>query len=669
MSARKLVALFRGRPKKNRRSGFQPRSARATLIPAAKLPALLAVAILCTCGKGDAQVKIEALGIPIKAVVFGNSHGVLARSPAGDDGMFYIPYYSTTGSALIGIHPGTGEHVTIKLGSSGGYGCAVGTDDAIYVGGINPGNLYRYDPATNKMDNLGGAKFGVKYLWDLAAAPDGKVYGAAYPTCSILEYDINTGELRDLGKLVEGKQYTRSICVDPEGKVWGGVGTGGAHLMVVDPATGAKRDVLPEEYRKCSSAYDLHVSGDYVFCATSMPGYLLVFDAKTHELVRALPPPEGDVWWMCGNSGADGVIWPHSSPSGSFYRYDAKADKLELLLEAMGQPEIVVDERFVHVVNDQDYVYYDLAEKKELMRKKLTEAGQGMSIYSLAAGTDGNIYGSTYINQHIFRCTAETGELTDLGKVIRWGGQVDSMYGAKDGKIYMGAYVYANMAIYDPSKPWEPGPGKDANPRELGPAGKGQYRTRCIVLGPDANIYMGSIPSYGSAPTGGFARWDSKTEETTCWTDFVPGGTVEDLRADDKWVYGHGGEEFFVLDCAKMEKVFVAKLKPSALEVAGTGHVLASVGDEIAVFDPTEMKFLDPLKSPVGGLGEMTRMTDGKVCGINNKAIIEIDPTTWKVEQIAEEGGSFLASDKQGRLYFARGSRLFRMSPRGSVSP
>ena len=71
--------------------------------------------------------------------------------------MFYISYYSTTGCELIGYHAATKQRVATKLGSSGGYGCCVGTDGALYVGGIEPGNLYRYDPATKEVENLGGA--------------------------------------------------------------------------------------------------------------------------------------------------------------------------------------------------------------------------------------------------------------------------------------------------------------------------------------------------------------------------------------------------------------------------------------------------------------------------------------------------------------------------------
>jgi len=145
---------------------------------------VLAILAACPLAAQGQSPKAKLLGIPIKSVVFGNSQGVLATGPNGQADMFYISYYSTTGCELIGYHAATKQRAATKLGSSGGYGCCEGTDGAVYVGGIEPGNLYRYDPATKKVENLGGAKFGVRYIWALAASADGKVYGAWRPSPS-----------------------------------------------------------------------------------------------------------------------------------------------------------------------------------------------------------------------------------------------------------------------------------------------------------------------------------------------------------------------------------------------------------------------------------------------------------------------------------------------------
>ena len=246
----------------------------------------------------------------------------------------------------------------------------------------------------------------------------------------------------------------------------------------------------------------------------------------------------------------------YSSPSGDLYHYDIENDKLTRLAESLGQCEQVVEDRYVHGINDQDYFLYDLREKRFLDRRKLTEAGDGMGIFTLCGAADGNIYGSTYINQHIFRCDAETGKLTDLGKVVRVGGQVDSIHAGRDGKVYLGAYVLATLAVYDPAQPWRPSRDADGNPRELGAVGHGQYRTCAIVLGPYGNIWVGSIPSYNSGPTGALSRWDPNTGEHKTWLDLVPGGAVRDITVDDKYVYCAGGGVFFVWEPKQQRKLY-----------------------------------------------------------------------------------------------------------------
>ncbi|MFH1924380.1 MAG: hypothetical protein ABIP48_31395, partial [Planctomycetota bacterium] len=184
--------------------------------------ALLLLLFLATSAASLCRAaEIEDLGVAVRAVVFGNSQGCLAESPKGEPGMFYIPYYSTTGGALVGIHPRSGEHIHVPLPSNGGYGTAVGADGAVYVGGVNPGNLYRFEPGTGKIDNLGGGQFGGTYIWACAASPDGgKIYAACYPTSAVLEYDVESRSLRNLGRMSPTEQYARSISVDAQGKVW-----------------------------------------------------------------------------------------------------------------------------------------------------------------------------------------------------------------------------------------------------------------------------------------------------------------------------------------------------------------------------------------------------------------------------------------------------------------
>ena len=622
----------------------------------------VSVALLAMSGLSGLAGEVERIGVPIRAVVFGNSHGALARSPGGADDMFYIGYYSTTGCHLVGYHAGTGEHVKIPVPSQGVYGLAAGADGSLYLGGVGPGDMYRFDPATSELESLGGREHGVQYIWDIAAAPNGRIYGACYPGANLVEYDPAGRQLRDLGPMAEGVKYVRSVCVDAAGKVWAGLGQR-AHLIVCDPATGEKRDVLPEEHRDNSCVYDLQSDGERVFASVLYSGVVLVYEAATERLIDTIPPVEGERGWMITRGAPPGSAYLYTAPSAHLYRYDLADRELTRTVASIGQCELAADGRLLHGIDDQDYFLYDLRDRREIARQHLVEAGDGMAIYTLTRARDGSIYGSTYINQHLFRFEPNTGELTDLGKVIRGGGQVDSIHAGRDGKVYLGAYTHATLAIYDPARPWRPGTEADSNPRELGPVGKGQYRTQSIVLGPDGMIYVGSIPSYNSGPTGAFSRCDPATGEMTVWTDLVPGGAVSRIAADDRWLYCLGGGVFFVFDPQSASKVHEQKLAAQSLLVAPDGRVVISAGKELLVFDPETKAVAARLPSPVDGLDFLALSDEERMYGINGGVIVEIDVEHGEVRQLASEGGKFLAVDQSGRLYFARGSALFRFTP------
>jgi len=613
--------------------------------------------------------KVKCLGIPVRAVNFGNSHGVLACGPNGAAETFYISYYSSSGSALIGYHAATKKLFETKLDSEGGYGCCVGTDGALYVGGVRPGDLYRHDPMTGEIEALGGSQFGVTYIWDAASSEDGKIYGACHPTCSVLEYDIAAKKLRDLGRVNDSERGARAVCVDHLGKVWVGVGTH-AHLVVLDPTTGERVDVLPAEYQANSTCYSLQASGRYVLATVIYDGKMLVFDAETRDIVNVREKPEGAMLWVNVPGARSGEAYFWSTPDNDLYHYSIGNDKLTLAAGNLGQVKLVAGGRYVHGFDDQDYFLYDLKTTRCLDRRRLTRARDGMKIFTLTGGPDGNVYGSAYINQHIFRCDAETGKLADLGKVVRSSGQVDSIHAGRDGKIYLGSYVRAVLSIYDPAKPWNPGREADSNPRELGRVGHGQYRTSAIALGPYGNIWVGTTPCYNSGPTGALTRWNPETGERKTWLDLTREGAILRIAVDERYVYCVGGDltfccaagdVFFVWEPKKERKLFEEARAVFSLVAAPNGKIVGNSGEESFVFDPSEMKITKTFVSPIGQMDYMTVAPNGRIYGINESAIGEIDPETWKGERFANEGGKFLAADGESRLYFARGEKLYRL--------
>ena len=199
---------------------------------------------------------VEDLGVPVTAVTYGNSHAVLAPGPNGQGDMFYTSYYVSTGCELVGCDFRDGRTGRTKLPSQVGYVLALGLDGSIYVGGVNPGDLYRYDPKTDALATINVKQFGVDYIWDLAVGPDGAVYCAAgYPKTKLIAFTPASGEVRDLGELAPPEQYLRSVCVDRFGRVWCGIGTH-ARLMSTT-ADGSRREFSRNRLRQLRASYAL----------------------------------------------------------------------------------------------------------------------------------------------------------------------------------------------------------------------------------------------------------------------------------------------------------------------------------------------------------------------------------------------------------------------------
>lgn len=180
-------------------------------------------------------------------------------------------------TALNGTNSSLGTYT--MPGASGAPMTAVAPDGRVYIATFYEGHLFRWDPTTEQMSDLGRAPGGATYLYGLSIAPDGTVYGGSYPNATVWSYADGVG-FTDLGAVMPDPlvQYTRTVYDPDHHALW--IGTQpAAHLYRLDLTTHELVEVdLAAAPKPITSIADLDYGDGRVF--VNWGGYFRVVDAE-----------------------------------------------------------------------------------------------------------------------------------------------------------------------------------------------------------------------------------------------------------------------------------------------------------------------------------------------------------------------------------------------------
>ncbi len=599
-------------------------------------------------------------------------HGIVAPTGQGSDPMAFV---DGAGKRFIAAKVAAGgEKIYLFIDAETGATDQLGPDAAVEAGGTplagkeyvmydgEEGNLLGIDLAERKIYRLG------KYPSDGLAlgrvdARDGKVYFGIYPSATLLSYDPATHTYTNHGKMLEESWplYLRPMAVDDAGWVYGGIGMEKMQFVGFNPATGEKKTFIPEANRKRGYTPNLHRGADGKVYARadrySFGNVLEVYD---------------DGWGWHALSGGEATpvdepAAPAQEPSDLIYPDGSRVARVS--------------------IHDREAAVQDAgsATPREL---QFTFNSPGVNIYSMIAGPDGKIYGSTGNPLRVWCFDPATGEMWDkglssAGHMNQWVKLGNKLYGA----------IYSTGALYefDPAKPFDVKTNPErvhykveafnlyGRPRAVlahpdgrhilvgGQAartlrgsgmliydtqtGEGDILDRAQLI-PDQGLYsMVALPdgqllvgTSTSAPTGAgdegapksalIYRFDVKTREITGrWNFKTDTQTVQDmLVAPDGLVYGLvEPNRLFVIDPARD-----AIVHEDAIEGYGT----------VTGYQAPRCMALGP---------------DGNIYAIFTDAVLQIEPGTRKHEAIARPEDRISAGIviHDGRVYYACGTRLF----------
>lgn len=180
-------------------------------------------------------------------------------------------------------------------GASGASSVAVSpTDGSVYIATNLEGRLFRWDPATKRMADLGQPFAGETYLFGLSASADGSIYGGTYPHAHAFAYRPGAG-FTDFGTASPDgvSQYVKSSAYDPvHHALYVGLQTS-PRIRRLDLTTRVWTDIVMPLPSTVTSIIDLDYVDGRIFANAG--GFLRVVDTTTNTEIGVTDAQTGAV--------------------------------------------------------------------------------------------------------------------------------------------------------------------------------------------------------------------------------------------------------------------------------------------------------------------------------------------------------------------------------------
>jgi len=542
---------------------------------------------------------------------------------------------------LLAANPDTGQirQFTSPLSSEmGSWGFTIDHEKRIYLGSYYSAHLLRFDPKTEKWDDLGQpVGESESFICKITTGRDGKIWGGTFPSAKLFSYDPETEVIQNYGRMDPDQFYCYPTAGD-DGLIYCAIQFEKMDIVVFNPEIQTKTSLIPLVDRK--------------------PGRV--------SLVR----------------GKDGKIYTKFSTSEQWFRIErgeklVEVSKSDVLFPRTGLPDgrqfSVIDNTILWIENPLT------KEKKEI---PLQYEAAGSYIFVVGTGPDGKIYGSSMLPLRLFVYDPNTRSLTNLGKAAYASGEIYSM-GSLNGKLYLCSYPEGRLSVYDPKSPLKFGDEAHSNPRDLGSLGEGVYRPRAMIAGPHGKIYVGGYPDYGLLG-GAISVYDPKKNEKRVYRHIVQNQSIASLAYIEKFDLIAGGSsirggtgthaiekeaKLMLWDPKEEKKMFEMIPVPEAKTIlslaAAVDGILYGITDneKVFVFDSErrEVKKIFDLGFKEPREISLQLGPDLRLYGLAKEAIFFIDPRNDEVSLVVKPSVPILSGMTMlGRkIYFGSGANLW----------
>jgi hypothetical protein len=600
------------------------------------------------------------------------------------DGRQYL-YTAVRGrpAHLVGFDLSTNQLVADLpiAGADGAWTITASSDGYIYVGSAQ-GSLFKHQPGTNTIENLG--KFeGEKLIWDLVAGQNGEIYGGTWSAAKVFKYHPKEG-FKDLanGSAVPGQQYAQFLAFNPKtDKLYVAIYFN-ADVIEINTKTGEKKSLFSQHYKEKGSIYNLKLihtkTGDKLLVWLNNKGVgreTLVYDLKTLAVEKTLSTLEARFIQQNKNT-------TYYTIDGKLYHADLTVASLKAAKVLATFPAKVLASRWKnkkelqYFTADGSLINYDIKTKKASL-VKLPVPPQPIDIQSIFNGPDGKIWMGGYLAGGHAYYDPKTGESKEFHGLH----QTEGM--AKLGTdLFFGIYPGGKIYKLDTRKPFDL---KNNNPQHLINIKNQSRPFTNLTVG--TRILFGTIPDYG-ALGGAITEYDSVTKKFNTYYDVIKNQSPTALVNRNGTIWGgtsiSGG--LGVAPIEKEARLFTWNMETkkvdfeivpipgnisfTALINGPDGNLWGFSDGYIFIYDikqnkvTFQHKVYDFIKkrSHIWIDGKLILHSNGKIYGTGGDKFFMIDPVSKKVE-ILHQGVGLLAMDDDGVLYFRKEADLYSYKP------
>ena len=577
--------------------------------------------------------------------------------------LYYVSYTYINGTMdLVTIDPNTGQaraYPSPLSSEEAAWALAIGPDHNMYAGTMPDAHLLKFDTAQGKLIDLGQVPRDPKsgaaqtYIWQLTLSPHThKLYGCTYPSADLVSYDPLDAhpQLVNLGTMdsTQQDQYARTCSADP------------------------------------------NPNSPYIYIGLgAVSSQMVAYNIDTNKITPLVKGSTGGFGWLYPDVNGDIFGMTYGCSPCQYYEFSNGSYTQINSFIAAAPTNVLSDGGTININNTTITVTHP---NQKSATFPYTYAGRSLSIFRLALGPDGNVYGGTVLPYDFFTFSPSNPSAGVQMKGQRgWGEPYSEL--AFNKLFYTASYYSPSLEVYDPSKPFD----GNTNPQVIASNNFQQdLRPEAMIGAANNHLYIGAIASYGKL-TGPLVIWNTLNNNdiqeyfpiqnqsvvsltTTKGTCLNSGGSYCVIGGTT--IYGGGGTnpstsaaQLFSWDVTKNTVVhhyFIPGVSnpntiTDLLVNPTNGYVYGiatnSAGNYVFVFNPATGAFINngsklPFSSAIYN---SATIYNGKIWGLSSQGVFSINLQNVSQMTLVPSSAAITAGFAMSgiTMYFASGSNLY----------